>query len=244
MRRIYADLHLCPNLKDFKQTESMIKKAYKLGYRLIAIPLTANLSGEKTEQLRRICKEAEMDFASRVDLKPKTSRELLKSLRKLRRKLEIIAVTCESKEVARQAAKDHRVDVLNFPSADAPKRFFDKAEAELASKTNVSLEIDVRPLITMRGTLRIRLLSALRRETTIAKSFNVPIILSSGATDGLLMRKPRELAALASLFGMDTSSAVEASSDNPMSIVKRNRNKLSPNFVEPGIRIIRRVKDC
>jgi len=190
-----------------------------------------------------MCKEAKIDFVSRVDLKPKTSRELLKDLRRLRRKVEIIAVTCESKQVARQAAKDHRVDILNFPT-ELRKRFFDRAEAELASKTTVSLEIDAKPLITLKGKPRIRLLSALRRETAIAKSFQVPVILSSGATEESLMRKPGELAALASLFDMDKSSAIEATSSNPTSIVKRNRSKLSSNFVAPGIRIVRRGKDC
>ena len=243
MKRTYADLHLCPNLKNPKQTENMIKKSRKLGYHLIAIPLPLSSVEEEVEWLRRMCKEAKIDFVSRVDLKPKTSRELLKDLRGLRRKVEIIAVTCESKQVARQAAKDHRVDILSFPT-ELRKRFFDRAEAELASKTTVSLEVDVKPLITLKGKPRIRLLSALRRETAIAKSFQVPVILSSGATEESLMRKPRELAALASLFDMDASSAIEATSSNPTSIVKRNRSKLSSNFVAPGIRIVRRGKDC
>jgi hypothetical protein len=37
---------------------------------------------------------------------------------------------------------------------------------------------------------------------------------------------------------------LEAISQNPVSIVKRNRQKLSPNFVAPGIRVIKEGKDC
>jgi hypothetical protein len=33
-------------------------------------------------------------------------------------------------------------------------------------------------------------------------------------------------------------------SDNPVAIVKRNREKLSWQFVAPGIRVVRRGKDC
>lgn len=244
MRRVFADLHLMPNLSSVEETRQMMLKASELGYRLIAAPLPTSFSENNTQKLRGLCQEAALDFASRLDLKPKTPKELLYHLRKFRRKFEIIAVICESKAVARQAAKDHRVDLLNFPTAELHKRFFDKAEAELASKSLAALEIEIKPLITFRGTSKIRLLSTLRRETATAKDFHVPIVISSGATDNLLMRKPLETAALASLFDLDREAAVDAVSKNPMAIVKRNREKLSPNFIAPGIRLIRRGSDC
>jgi RNase P/RNase MRP subunit p30 len=244
MRKTYVDLHLCPNLKDPEQVARMMRKASELGYRLIAMSLPSNFREEKIKQLRNICNEAKMDFASRVDLRPQTSKELINSLRKLRRRFEIISVICESKRVSRQAAKDRRVDLLNFPSTSFRRRFFDKAEAELASKSLASFEIDMQPLLILEGSIRIRLLSSLRREVAIAQAFHIPIVVSSGASNELLMRKPRELAALASLFDLDKNSAIEAVSRNPLAIIKRNREKLGSNFVAPGIRIIRRGKDC
>lgn len=244
MKKIYADLHLCSNLEDSEQAACMIRKASKLGYRLVAMSLPLNFPEEKIQQLRNICREAKVDFASRVDLKPRTSKELINSLRRLRRRFELVAVMCESKHVARQAAKDRRVDLLNFPSISFRKRFFDKAEAELASNSIASFEIGIKPVLTLEGPARIRLLSSLRREAAIAQAFHVPIVISSGASSEMLMRKPRELAALASLFDLDETSAIEAISRNPLAIIKRNREKLSPNFVAPGIRIIRRGKDC
>jgi len=244
MKKTYADLHLRPNLKDPEQVARMMRKASELGYRLIAISLPSNFPEEKIQQLRNICNEAKVDFASRVDLRPQTSKGLINSLRKLRRRFEIISVMCESKRVARQAAKDRRVDLLNFPSTSFRRRFFDKAEAELASKSLASFEIDMKPLLILEGPTRIRLLSSLRREVAIAQAFHIPIAISSGATSELLMRKPRELAALTSLFDLDKTSAVEAVSRNPVAITKRNREKLGSNFVAPGIRIIRKGKDC
>ena len=244
MKRKYADLHLCPDLDNDEQVTRMIRKASELGYRLIAIPFPQNFPEEKIRKLQNICKENRMDFASRVDLKPRTPNELIRSLRKLRRRFKVIAVMCESKQVARQAAKDRRVDLLNFPGSNRRKRFFDKAEAELASNALGSLEIDIKPLLTLEGPVRIRLLSSLRREVAIAGGFHVSIVISSGASNELLMRKPREIAALTSLFDLDKSLAINAVSRNPLAIVKRNREKLSPNFVAPGIKLIRRGKDC
>jgi len=95
MKKIYADLHLRPNLKDSEQVARMMRKASELGYRLIAISLPSNFPEEKIQQLRNICNEAKVDFAPRVDLKPQTSKGLINSLRKLRRRFEIISVMCD-----------------------------------------------------------------------------------------------------------------------------------------------------
>lgn len=244
MKRVFSDLHLRPNLKEPEQASSMARKAADLGYRLIAFKLPANITGDELIQLRSACKEAGIDLASRVDLKPKTPEELLNNIRNLRREFEIIAVACESKNVARQAAKDRRVDLLNFPGLDFRRRFFDRAEAELTSNGAAALEIDTSPILTLEGPARIRLLSCLRRDVATAQALHVPIVISSGTPSILLMRKPLEHAALASLFDLKKENALDATSKNPTHIVKRNREKLNPDFVAPGIRVIRRGKDC
>ena len=244
MKRTFADLHLRLDLQDSANVSRTINKAATLGYRLVAVPLSPETREDKTARLQNICREAKMDLASRVDIRPKTQNDLLHQLRRLRRRFEVICVTCENKEVARQAAKDRRVDLLNFPSLDFRKRFFDRAEAELASHSLAALEIEMKPLLVLEGSSRVRLLQNLRRETSIAAEFHVPVVVSSGATGEMLLRKPRELAALAALFDLTGTSALETISQNPMAIVKRNREKLNSKFVAPGIRVIKEGKDC
>jgi RNase P/RNase MRP subunit p30 len=244
MKRAYADLHLLLNPRDLEQVSRIVNKASKLGYTVIAIALPQNSSHEEKQKLKKICAESRVDFVSRVDLKPRNPKELIRNLRKLRRKFEVIAVLCESKSVARQAAKDRRVDLLNFPLVDYRRRFFDTAEAELASSALASLEIDIKPILTLEGLARARLIHNLRRETTIAKEYSVPIVISSGVADERLMRKPREQASLAFLFDLDEATALKAVSKNPNAIVKRNREKLNQRFVAPGIKLIRRGDDC
>jgi RNase P/RNase MRP subunit p30 len=244
MRRTFADLHLHFNVRDSALTSQIITKVAMMGYHLIAGPLSAEIREDEALKLSKVCDEVGIDLVSRVNLRPRTQNELTHQLRRLRRKFELICVICENKEVARQAAKDRRVDLLNFPALDFRKRFFDRAEAELSSKSLVALEIDMKPIIVLEGPARIRFLSNLRRETTVAREFGVPIIISSGVSDEMLLRKPRELAALASLFGLDDASALQAVSQNPVTIVKRNREKLSSRFVAPGIRLVKGGKDC
>lgn len=243
MKRTYTDLHLCANLNNLEQASRLIDKASQLGYSAVAVPMPKNVD-VYIQSLRTVCRDSAVDFVTRVDLRPRNPDELLRDLRKCRRRFEIIAVLCDSKPVARQAAKDRRVDLLDFPQIDFKRRFFDLAEAELASQSLACLEIDTGRLLTLEGADRIRLLSSLRREVTTAMDFHVPIIVSSGVSDPLLVRKPMELAALSSLFGPTGKLALDAVSTNPSSIVTRNREKLSPKFVAPGIKLVREGKDC
>jgi len=69
-------------------------------------------------------------------------------------------------------------------------------------------------------------------------------VISSGASEALMLRKPKEMAVLASLFGLTGSAALDAVSANAINIVARNREKLSAEFLAPGIRLIKRGEDC
>lgn len=244
MRKTYADLHLCADFDGSERVSRVIGKASRLGYGLVGVPFPTRCVDAQFERVQKVCEEAGVELASRVDLRPRTPEDLINGLRKFRRRFDVIAVLCESKSVARHAARDRRVDLLNFPQVDFRRRFFDRAEAELASSSLAAFEVDTKPLLVLEGAARIRLLSSLRREVTTAKEFHVPIVVSSGVSDEMLMRKPSELAALASLFDLDKISATEAVSKNPAAIVKRNREKLGSRFVAPGIRVVRRGKDC
>jgi ribonuclease P/MRP protein subunit RPP1 len=236
----FTDLHLRVPLKDTSKAESMIQKASELGYNLIGIPLSPHATKEQISQLRHICSDTKVDFATRVNFSPRTPNELLQSLRRFRRKFEIVAVRCHTKDVARQAAKDRRVDLLQFSVTNLRKRFFDEAEAELASQALSSLELELAPMLQLTSFSRVRLLSRLRREVATAERFNVPIMISSGATDELFMRGPRDYAALTTLFDLSMSSALRALSDNPWVTVERNRKKLSADYVAPGIHVVGR----
>ena len=236
----FADLNLRVPLKNLPQTERMVSIASELGYRLVAIPLPSNVSRELISQLRNICKDAKVDFVTRVNFVPRTSSDLVSNLRRFRRKFEVLSVICTTKDVARHAARDRRVDLLQFSVTNLRKRFFDAAEAELASQAFSSLEIEMAPLLKLTGASRVRLLSRLRREVVTAEKCRVPITISSGATDEYLMRGPRDYAALTTLFDLPLSSALKALSENPCGIVERNREKLSPEYVAPGIRVVGR----
>jgi len=234
----FIDLHLRVPLNDLIQSEKMICKASELGYSLVAIPFPPNATVEQIEHLRQICSVANIDFVSRTNLSPRNSNELLYDLRQYRRKFEIISVRCNTKDVARQAAKDRRVDLLQFSVTNLRQRFFDEQEAELSSQALSSLEIELAPMLQLTSFSRIRLISRLRREAAIAQRAKVPIILSSGATTEAFMRGPHDYASLTTLFDLPMFSALKALTETPLFMVERNRLKLSPYHVAPGIRVV------
>jgi RNase P/RNase MRP subunit p30 len=242
--RFYADLHLCPQSNDHPHIKEMIEKASELGYKAAGIPISSKAPQEETEELKAICKSLGVDLVTRIDLAPNTPGELLKSLGALRRKAEIIAVKCCSKQVARQAGKDRRVDLISFPLTNRKKQYFDLAEAQLATGAAASLEIDMVPLLMLQGFRRSALLSSLRREAQVANRAHVPMVLSSGANEPILLRSAEDYCSLAYLFGMNQYNARQAFSENPKAIVERNRKKLNPNFLAPGVFVARRGKGC
>jgi ribonuclease P/MRP protein subunit RPP1 len=243
MKRSVVDLHLKIPHKDSNSLQGAVQRAAHFGYQYVSIPFSFEPPAEEIENLKILCKDVGIEPVLRIDLYPRSENDLMNNLRRLRRKFDVICVFCDDKEVSRQAAKDRRVDLLNFPNFDYRKRFFDRSEAELTSNGLAALEIDVKFLLTLEGSARTRFLSCLRREVAIAKTFGVPLIISSGVTEERFMRMPRDMASLAYLFGLTVHEALDAVSVNPLAIVLRNREKLGSNFIAPGIRLVKEGND-
>ena len=241
--RKFADMHLACSFRDEGEFRALLERARKMGFHAVSIPLDPGLRARELSRLKEIASEVGLDFATRVDLAPENRPELLRALRRLRRRFEFIGVLCQNKEVARVAARDRRVDFLMFP-LEPKKRYFDRSEAELASGSNCALEIDLMPIFKLPLEARIKLLARLRGEVALAGRYGVPVVICSGAPEPMMMRRPRELAYLATLLDLGFEDALDALSKTPLAMLERNRAKLDPSFVAPGIRVVRRGRDC
>ncbi len=234
MRR-FIDLHLRP-LRDSDKTEAMLELAAELGFRGVAIAF----EGPPSKQVRELAISLGLDLVYRVDLIPRNPGELTAALRRVRRRFEIIAVKCLTKAVARQAAKDHRVDILNFPTQISIRRRvrFDRQEASLANGSNCAYEINVSDLFRLGPISASKFISGLRGEVENAMRYDVPIVISSGAEGPLQMREPRGMAAVLDLFDVGVEEGLDTVSTNPLRLVEVNREKLGPTFVMPGVKVV------
>ena len=216
--RKYIDLHLRPSTPD--KVKEMLTLASELGFRQVA----------STTQVTGV--DSRITSATRLDLEAKRSRDLLEALNKSRRRYDIIAVKCLTKEVARQAAKDDRVDILKFPDDPILRRHnrLDHHEAELIEGTEHAYEIDACDLITNSPMHLAKVINQIKRDLVVAVKHDIPIILSSGASTPLSIREPRALTALASLLDIEEDNAADMISTIPEAILMKNHLKLKEDL--------------
>ncbi|MGD0804401.1 MAG: RNase P subunit p30 family protein [Candidatus Bathyarchaeia archaeon] len=213
--RNFIDLHLKPSTPE--QAGQMVNLAYQLGYKYVVSTQPISYS------------ENNITVATRVDIEAKRGKELIDALKNCRRIYDIIAVKCLSKEVARQAAKDDRVDILLFSDDPAQRKYnwLDHHEAELVKGTGRAYEVDASELLATSPTHLSKMITLIKRDLSVAVRYDVPVVLSSGATTLHTMREPRALIALASLLDIDEEYAIDMISKIPEAIIKRNYTRIN-----------------
>jgi RNase P/RNase MRP subunit p30 len=231
----YADLHVRLTDMNNEVLTQTGRCAKEMGFDLLGIVVPASLGQNQTSAIKQSLIDTGVDVTTRIDITPKDRNHLLSQLRSMRKMFEIVAVECTSPQIARIACRDRRVDVVSFPIMNRYAKF----QSRIASLCRASIEINIAQIISPRNTPRHWILSRLTDQVTTAKTSNVPIILSSGATNPLMLRAPREIAAIGSLLGLETLEALESVSRNPFKIIERNRSRLSPDHVAFGVKLER-----
>lgn len=242
MRR-FVDLCVAPNLDDAKLMEEMASLSSEMGFSAVAVLFPPTAGKDLVRRVRRLFSDHGLDMVSRTHVEASGRDSLLETLRKVRRRFEVVSVECPSRQVARVAARDRRVDVLRFPARpeDRSRVWFDEAEASLSSSSNTAYELSVDQLLDLDAEALSSMLGIVSKEVRNAVRAGVPIVASSWASSPYGLRAPRDMAALLVLVGLDPSEALKAVSKTPMEIVERNREKLSPSYVMPGVRVVGRL---
>jgi len=205
--RHWVDLHLKPQIPEM--AVEMEKLAASLGYAPAA-------------------STRPVGAATRIDIEARHGKELQDALRRNRRRCDVLAVRCLSKEVARQAAKDDRIDIIQFPDDPAQRKqnHLDTHEAELLDGSGRAYEIILCDLLATGPMQLSKAINLRKKDLAVATRHDIPLILSSGASTPLAMRQPRALTALASLLDVDEEYAADMLSTNPAAILERNHAKL------------------
>jgi RNase P/RNase MRP subunit p30 len=137
--------------------------------------------------------------------------------------------------VARKAAKDNRVDLLNFPRKDDYWFWFDEKMASLARDSNIAYELNITDFLGLEDAQMVKVIKRKRRDMRNAERSGIPIVVSSGASEPLYMRGPRAMMALLDLLDIEEEKGREYMTKNPTEMVERNREKLGPYFISPGV---------
>jgi len=235
-KKRYADLHIKVT-DEGDPPELLIKMARHLGFSLIALSVESFHKLKLLEPLKKLGSNLGLDVAFRLDLKPSSSNDLKFSLRKFRRKVEVIAVYCHNVAIARTAARDRRVDVT-FYNPENMLSIFDEGQISLLIESGHYVEVNLSDMLYEPPDKQARIMWNYRCVLSIAKKRGIPIIFSSGSSKIMDMRAPRELSALASIIMDDDNLARDAISITPIRLVQTNREKLSPRHIQPGVKVV------
>ncbi len=147
----------------------------------------------------------------------------------LRDKADFLAVHGGDEKINRAACEDPNVDLLAHPHEG--RTGIGVAAAKAARDNQVAICLDLGPMIRLRGVARVRWMEVVRRDLDLIRKFDLNLMISTGARSHLDLRSPRDLVALACLFGLERDRAVEALA-LPKSILDLNRRRWTSVGVE------------
>lgn len=131
------------------------------------------------------------------------------------------------------AVRQARLDVLTRPTADGTD--IDHVLVRAAADHGVRLAVDLGPVLRGSGPARSTSLARLRKLRELIEDADAPYVVTASANTHLELRAPRELAAAAAVAGFDRD-AVESGLAEWGHLAERNRERLSDDYVSPGVR--------
>lgn len=224
---LFYDLNIHLNAEDSNVLNNLSLLAKHLGYSGIAIN-----GVENAPKLARSVDIDDFNLFSAVELKVSNASKLHGQIGKYRNKVDVIAVSGGSESINRAAVENPNVDIL-VKLATPKDNGFNHVLAKEAADNNVAISFDLGDIIHLRGGRRVHSLMNFRKNLLLVRKYDVPFILTSNAVSAFDMRAPREMIALAGLFGMTREEAISGISDMPKSIaLKKSR---LPGYVMEGV---------
>jgi ribonuclease P/MRP protein subunit RPP1 len=199
--------------------------AKKLGYSGIAIIDTMNNEHMKKDNNVYLPYDFSLLYGIGIVCKPSKVRD---EVGRNKEGSGLVVIKGADEETNRAALETPGVDILLQPLQ------FNNVLAKIAYDNSVSICFDLGSLIFKNGEDRANELIIMRTNLKHARKYDVPMILTANSYSHHDLRSPREMAAIAGLFGMTEKEAVDAMSRVPLDIIRRK----SPDYIQEGIEII------
>ncbi len=203
--------------------EELVRVARRYGYAGIAITnYDEVVKGKEGEQLP----PSIANFAFRgIEIRAKSVSELKRRIRLYYGKVPLIVVRGGSKELNEAALKNSMVDVLAPQHGEHGKEGLTHVLVRYAAENDVAIEFNINAIIHGRRSDRARILGKMREILKFVRKYKAMPVITSNAHSIYDLRAPREMVALASLFGMRKEEAVHALSDIPEGILEKKWKK-------------------
>jgi len=228
----FVDLHVLPRVDDEMSSRRVAEKLRLAGYSTIGLTVPAGLLRDRVAALRRLFEREGIQTALRVDLSATTRAELLRLLRRYRNLYDIVAVKCTSQAVAPIACRDRRVDLILFDPRNPRIKF----THPLARLLHGALEFNL--ISTFLGDAKSEVFSRVAKEAGIAREHRSKIVLSTGCVSPGMVRTPLQLSGIGTAIGLSREQSYQGVSEAPLSIVERNWDRRSREYVEEGVELV------
>lgn len=133
----------------------------------------------------------------------------------------------------RFAAETETVDVLSAPMRGNGD--VNHVIVKAAVENHVHLEFDFAHVLRREGGPRVQALRGLRKLRELVEYYDAPFVVSASSTTHHHVRAPRELLAVGERIGFDEAQ-VRSGLEAWRELATRNRERLSDDFISPGLR--------
>jgi ribonuclease P/MRP protein subunit RPP1 len=142
-------------------------------------------------------------------IRQETVKGVITALRSAGKGRNLVMVDAGDQAFNRAVISLRGVDVLRQVHR-APNGAFTHVTARLAADHRVAVEFDLQPLVQLRGRPRQRVLQSHAGTLRLQRKYSFGCTLATNARSILDQRSPREMAALAGLFGMEEEEVFRA----------------------------------
>jgi ribonuclease P/MRP protein subunit RPP1 len=212
----FFDLNVHAYPETDAQVEDLLRVAKRYGYAGIGI----------TNHDAMVQVELKSPFLfTGVEIRAHSVLELKRKITHYWGKVLLLAVHGGTDKLNRAAVEDARVDILVHPSGERGEGGLNHVSVRYAAENGVAIDFNVGALIHTRRGERARILSTMHEQLKLARKYQAPMIVTSNAHSLYDLRAPREMIALAALFGMSKDEATSALSDIPRGILEKRWKK-------------------
>ena len=183
----------------------------------------------------------DVDVVEAIEVRADDPQEASGHVGNYRPKHTVLALHGGTNELNRFAVESDRVDVLAHPMAG--KGDFNHVLAKAAVEHGVRVEFDFSTVLRADGGPRVQALGDLRKLREIVEQYDVPYVVSANPESHLQLRAPRELVAVGQAVGFEADQIREGLREWGR-LAERNRERLSDEFIAPGVKRGRYEEDA
>jgi ribonuclease P/MRP protein subunit RPP1 len=207
------------------------RQARTLGYEGVVVRNHGDARADAN--LDAVADDIGIDVVDGIEIRADSPEQASGYVGNYRPKHTVLFVHGGSNAMNRFAVESERVDVLAHPTRDDGD--VNHVLAKAAARNGVRLEFDFARVLRSSGGQRVKAISGLRKLRELVEQYDVPFVVSADPGDHRELRGPRALATVGERIGF-SGDQIENGLAEWGRLAERNREVMSPEYLEPGVR--------